>query len=30
MGLYEKYGYRYLWDIVNYGGEADHLFVKEL
>ncbi len=30
FGLYEKYGYRYLRDIVNYGGETDHLFVKEL
>ena len=30
FGLYEKYGYRYLRDIVNYGGETDHLFVKKL
>jgi len=30
FGLYEKYGYRYLRDIVNYGGETDHLFVKDL
>ena len=30
FGLYEKYGYRYLRDIVNYGGDTDHLFVKEL
>jgi GNAT superfamily N-acetyltransferase len=30
FGLYEKYGYRYLGDIVNYGGDSDHLFVKEL
>ena len=30
FGLYEKYGYRYLRDIVNYGGGTDHLFVKEL
>ena len=29
MGLYEHYGYRYLKDIVNYGGGTDHLFVKE-
>ncbi len=30
VGLYEKYGYRYLKDIVNYGGEIDRLYVKEL
>ena len=30
FGLYEQYGYRYLRDIVNYGGGTDHLFVKEL
>ena len=30
MGLYEHYGYQYLRDIVNYGGGADHLFVKDL
>ena len=29
-GLYEKYGYRYLRDIVNYGGGTDRLYVKEL
>ena len=29
-GLYERYGYRYLRDIVNYGGGTDHLYVKEL
>ena len=29
-GLYEKYGYRYLGDIVNYGGGTDRLYVKEL
>ncbi len=29
-GLYEKYGYAYLRDIVNYGGETDRLYVKEL
>lgn len=28
-GLYEKYGYRYLRDIVNYGGGVDRLYVKE-
>ena len=30
VGLYEKYGYRYLKDIVNYGGKIDRLYVKEL
>ncbi len=30
VGLYEKYGYRYLKDIVNYGGGTDRLYVKEL
>ena len=30
FGLYERYGYTYLRDIVNYGGGTDHLFVKEL
>ena len=30
MGLYEKYGYKYLKDITNYGGGKDHLFVREL
>lgn len=30
FGLYEKYGYKYLKDITNYGGGTDHLFVKEL
>ena len=30
FGLYEKYGYRYVKDIVNYGGDSDHLFVKEV
>ena len=30
VGLYEKYGYRYLRDIVNYGGETDRLYVKEI
>ncbi|MBO4422867.1 MAG: GNAT family N-acetyltransferase [Clostridia bacterium] len=28
FGLYERYGYKYLKDIVNYGGGTDHLFVK--
>ena len=28
-GLYERYGYTYLKDIVNYGGGTDHLFVKD-
>ena len=30
FGLYELYGYRFVKDIVNYGGGTDHLFVKEL
>lgn len=30
IGLYEKYGYRYLKDIVNYVNGTDRLFVKEL
>ena len=30
FGLYERYGYSYLRDIVNYDGGTDHLFVKEL
>lgn len=30
VGLYEKYGYHYLKDIVNYGGDTDRLYVKEL
>lgn len=30
FGLYEKYGYRYVKDIVNYGNGIDHLFIKEL
>ena len=28
-GLYEKYGYRYVRDIVNYGGDTDRLYEKE-
>ena len=30
IGLYEKYGYCYIKDIVNYGGDADRLYAKEL
>lgn len=30
FGIYEKYGYEYLKDIVNYGGDTDHLFKKDL
>ena len=30
VGLYEKYGYYYLKDIVNYGNGVDRLYVKEL
>ena len=30
IGLYEKYGYRYIKDIVNYGGATDRLYAKEL
>lgn len=29
-GLYEKYGYRFVREIVNYGGGTDRLLVKEL
>ena len=29
VGLYEKYGYSYIRDIVNYGGDIDRLYVKE-
>ena len=29
FGLYEHYGYQYVKDIINYGGDRDHLFVKE-
>lgn len=29
IGLYEKYGYSYLRDIVNYGGGTDRLYVRE-
>lgn len=30
IGLYERYGYRYVRDITNYGGGMDHLFMKVL
>ena len=30
VGLYEKYGYRYLKDITNYGNGVDRLYVREL
>ena len=30
IGLYEKYGYRYVKDIVNYGDGVDRLYVKSL
>ena len=30
VGLYEKYGYTYIRDIVNYGGDTDRLYAKEL
>lgn len=30
IGLYEKYGYHYLKDIVNLGNGTDRLYVKEL
>ncbi len=30
IGLYERYGYRYVKDIVNYGNETDRLYVKNL
>lgn len=29
IGLYEKYGYRYVRDIVNYGNGIDRLYVRE-
>ncbi|MBR4462319.1 MAG: GNAT family N-acetyltransferase [Erysipelotrichaceae bacterium] len=29
VGLYEKYGYHYLKDIVNYGNDIDRLYVKD-
>ena len=30
VGLYEKYGYYYLKDIINYGNGIDRLYVKDL
>ena len=30
VGLYEKYGYCYIKDIVNYGNGTDRLYVKEI
>ena len=30
VGLYEKYGYCYIKDIVNYGNGIDRLYAKEL
>ena len=30
IGLYEKYGYKYIKDIANYGNGIDRLYVKEL
>lgn len=30
VGLYEKYGYRYIKDIKNYGGGIDRLYVKDI
>ena len=30
IGLYEKFGYHYVKDIVNYGNGIDRLYVKEL
>lgn len=30
ISLYEKYGYCYIKDIVNYGGDTDRLYAKEL
>ena len=29
-GLYEKFGYTYVKDIVNYGGDTDRLYEKNL
>ena len=29
-GLYERYGYRFVGNIVNYGGDTDRLYVREL
>lgn len=30
IGFYEKYGYTYLDDLVNYAGDIEHVFYKEL
>ena len=30
VGLYEKYGYHYIKDIVNYGNGIDRLYAKDL
>ena len=30
VGLYEKYGYSYIKDVVNYGGDTDRLYAKQL
>lgn len=30
IGLYEKYGYTYVNDIINYGGDTDRLYTKRL
>ena len=30
VGLYEKYGYIYVKDIMNYGGDTDRLYAKEI
>jgi len=30
VGLYEKYGYRYVREIVNYGGGTDRLYVRDV
>lgn len=30
VGFYERYGYRYVRNILNYGGEIDRLYVKDI
>lgn len=30
VGFYERYGYSYVKDIINYGGGCEHLFVKNI
>ena len=30
IGIYEKYGYTYVNDIINYGGGTDRLYAKEI